>query len=473
MPEEKEPVIIRTTPPLTGLRLARVRARNLRKVNEIDVTVPENIQCVCLVGPNGGGKSSVLSHIVQALRQSTSEEVADLKQDGRAPNRNWTTTEVGGDGRLFGFRVDWTRAAESAFQAAILSKSSPLWPEGGVEDAQSLEVFLGLSHQQSRHGSDVDWMWFGGSVRARGEADFVSRSVFLDRPADRFELPHYEETPDLVATASIQERWVGKRLMPIRVSRGLPLVEKFILDMALDASLAAESNATTAATRAFETIGRVLQELTGSNSVLVPPWPYRRVGAGTLSALSLLSAGELDVLVTVVLIVAQQVYLRRKWRMPHDAPDPGGVVFIDELDAHLHPAWQQRVLPLYSSLFPTVQFVVTTHSPFVLRSVAKSLVIRLPDGRIFDQDFASWSADDILSAVFEISPQWSAKVEGELEELRRLVGDESMIQKTVELYLELAGRSEPLRAACDAILAIGASMALRDAIRAHSKPSHA
>lgn len=51
-----------------------------------------------------------------------------------------------------------------------------------------------------------------------------------------------------------------------------------------------------------------------------------------------------------------------------------GVVMIDEIDMHLHPLWQQRVLKQLRDAFPKVQFVVTTHSPQVLTSVDASCV---------------------------------------------------------------------------------------------------
>lgn len=46
-----------------------------------------------------------------------------------------------------------------------------------------------------------------------------------------------------------------------------------------------------------------------------------------------------------------------------------GVVLIDEIDLHLHPNWQRRVLNDLRSIFPKVQFFVTTHSPFIVQSV--------------------------------------------------------------------------------------------------------
>lgn len=46
-----------------------------------------------------------------------------------------------------------------------------------------------------------------------------------------------------------------------------------------------------------------------------------------------------------------------------------GVVLIDEIDMHLHPSWQTHVLNDLASAFPLVQFIVTTHSPFILSSI--------------------------------------------------------------------------------------------------------
>lgn len=47
-----------------------------------------------------------------------------------------------------------------------------------------------------------------------------------------------------------------------------------------------------------------------------------------------------------------------------------GVILIDEIDLHLHPAWQRRAVTNITKVFPNVQFVVTTHSPQILSEVA-------------------------------------------------------------------------------------------------------
>lgn len=69
---------------------------------------------------------------------------------------------------------------------------------------------------------------------------------------------------------------------------------------------------------------------------------------------------------------------------PHlgaNAIDAAGIVLIDEVDLHLHPRWQQRVLPDLTRAFPNIQFIVSTHSPQVLTTVRPEQIVRLDHQR--------------------------------------------------------------------------------------------
>lgn len=55
-----------------------------------------------------------------------------------------------------------------------------------------------------------------------------------------------------------------------------------------------------------------------------------------------------------------------------------GVVLIDEVDAHLHPSWQRQIGLWFREHFPNIQFIVTTHSPFVCQAANVGTVYRLP-----------------------------------------------------------------------------------------------
>lgn len=107
-----------------------------------------------------------------------------------------------------------------------------------------------------------------------------------------------------------------------------------------------------------------------------------------------------------------------------------GVVLIDEVDAHLHVSWQKYIGEWLKSHFPQIQFIVTTHSPYVCQSADPGGLVRLagpdePDRpRVVEQDLYQrivyGSGDDaILTELFGIETPYSA----EAEKLRQRVGN--------------------------------------------------
>jgi energy-coupling factor transporter ATP-binding protein EcfA2 len=457
------------------VRLARIRAWNLRKIAELDIQLPPNIQFLCLVGPNGGGKSTLASLLVDSLTRLTTESLRNEQHpsqkidDVLVQHRDLSTSEVGQAGRLLAFRADWV-AGTAALSRSLIVSEGPMRPKvGHAQDLAEVEEFLGVKTTVYDPGVEKsEWIWSQKTpAYPKGQEDAVARSVFLERPATRFEVPYCEESHSVVSP-STGVNYYGQRLFSVRATSGLPFLETLILDLTLDASM--EKRSSSDAKFALDLIRKALARLTKVDiEWKIASWPFRRVGVGPIFSLSLLSAGEVDLLVTVGLIVGQQLYLKQK-ASSATATLPGGVVFVDELDAHLHPQWQELAVPLLAELFPSIQFVITTHSPFVLRSLPRdrAMVVRLPDGKKFDQDFSSWSADDILRAVFEVAPDWSNEIAGQLLELKKLAADSQFRVAAMELYFALAERSQSLRAECDRIIAVGADMSLRDAIRARS-----
>lgn len=94
-----------------------------------------------------------------------------------------------------------------------------------------------------------------------------------------------------------------------------------------------------------------------------------------------------------------------------------GIVLIDEIDLHLHPKWQRRVVSDLKTAFKGLQFIVTSHSPFILQSLAAGEVIDLervlkaaqadsiPDGiaaPTSDAKYANRSIEDITEEVMKI-----------------------------------------------------------------------
>jgi len=90
---------------------------------------------------------------------------------------------------------------------------------------------------------------------------------------------------------------------------------------------------------------------------------------GTLS-LQQLSDGE-QRLFSLFVDIARQLSLNH----PSDAlGESKAIILIDEIDVHLHPKWQRRIVPALEDLFSNCQFIATTHSPFVIQATGRQRI---------------------------------------------------------------------------------------------------
>ena len=114
---------------------------------------------------------------------------------------------------------------------------------------------------------------------------------------------------------------------------------------------------------------------------------------------------------------------------PPNLEDKPGIFIIDEIDAHLHPSWQRRIIPTLIQHFPNLQIFCSTHSPLMLAGLKQGQVqlLRRDEKRRVtvsrnETDIIGWSADEILRNFLAVpSPtdlQTSTHIE-RLQELRR------------------------------------------------------
>ena len=75
-----------------------------------------------------------------------------------------------------------------------------------------------------------------------------------------------------------------------------------------------------------------------------------------------------------------------------------GVVLIDELDLHLHPKWQRRVIDDLKRTFPSIQFICSTHSPFLIQSLEPGELIQLQEDEPAGE-YANQSIEEIVEHV--------------------------------------------------------------------------
>ena len=164
---------------------------------------------------------------------------------------------------------------------------------------------------------------------------------------------------------------------------------------------------------------------------------------------------------------------------PENLTEKPGVLIVDEIDAHLHPSWQRKIIPALTKNFPNLQIFCSTHSPLMLAGLEEGqvqLLSRDDDNRVTVSrnrwDMAGWSAEEILRSVLgvrdttdltttedvdrmgelAIKEELSEEEKVELEELRQRVGEvipggpassqaESFIRFLREVYLKQESRS--------------------------------
>ncbi|HBM2880197.1 TPA: AAA family ATPase [Klebsiella oxytoca] len=101
-----------------------------------------------------------------------------------------------------------------------------------------------------------------------------------------------------------------------------------------------------------------------------------------------------------------------------------GIIFIDEIDAHLHVSLQKQILRFFIKSFPKIQFIVTTHSPFVVTSVTDSVIYDLTANEQII-DVSSYSYGVVMEEIFGVLPDSHALTD-------KLIHIENLVQNITE-----------------------------------------
>ena len=127
-------------------------------------------------------------------------------------------------------------------------------------------------------------------------------------------------------------------------------------------------------------------------------------------------SSALDIVADIILKMQDGVNVVRTYDVP-------GMVFIDEIETHLHLKLQREILPLLTSIFPKIQFFVTTHSPFVLSSVENAVVYDLKNQETIT-DLSDYSYEIITEGYFGVKTE-SDKLRRNIDRLKGLLEKKS------------------------------------------------
>ena len=201
---------------------------------------------------------------------------------------------------------------------------------------------------------------------------------------------------------------------------------KFLVDLKFQQSMAnnegCKDDVETIA-KWFEGFENILKRLFGDDALKLS-FDYKNYvfyiekkdGRFPLTDLSDGYSSALDIVADIILKMQDGVNVVRTYDVP-------GMVFIDEIETHLHLKLQREILPLLTSIFPKIQFVVTTHSPFVLSSVENAVVYDLKNQETIT-DLSDYSYEIITEGYFGVKTE-SDKLRRNIDRLKGLLEKKS------------------------------------------------
>ena len=142
-------------------------------------------------------------------------------------------------------------------------------------------------------------------------------------------------------------------------------------------------------------------------------------------------AAVLDIVVDLILKMQDKNQLIRAY-------ESEGIVLVDEIETHLHLELQKVIMPLLTEIFPNIQFIVTTHSPFVLSSLSNAVAFDLEHQEIIE-DLTEYSYESLAEGYFGVKTA-SSYMGMQLDRLEELLKKE---------MLSLSEKSELKDLICD------------------------
>lgn len=309
---------------LQTLVLQNIRSASLVTL-EFDKPADEQGQWIVILGENGTGKSTILRSLVLALRNVQDPQIWP-KGTFAAPWRR-----LGADPDTGHCRIMLRLANGDEYQTEVRQNGKEVFLQSPHRRPDPPAPFL-LWAYGCRRGSAL-----GGAARAVdvGEDDGPDVATLFDEGASLIHAETWLQSLDAEAHRDNSNR------------------------------IRAIFNTVIAAMKSILDVTEIEFDDTGGESKVVVTG--ERVG--TRIPLNALSDGYLTSMGWLLDLLARWIARARQAGIeiaPDFTKQMTGLVLLDEIDLHLHPAWQLKVIPCVRELFPRLSFVVTTHNPLTI-----------------------------------------------------------------------------------------------------------
>lgn len=344
--------------------ISEIDIEKLYHLSDIKIKLDSNKrQHLLLTGKNGSGKTSLLLEIEKFLRAINDEKLS----------------------QVFDQYPTWINEAKKK----VLSASSD--SEKYAED-KDLKQCLGFLKKYS-DGVQINLNQYEGLEMMYHNGKFITAYFPSERKA-QFMRPNGVENITLENTYGIDE------------SAGDILLKYMVHLKTQQAYARNEGDQTTAnqIQKWFDRFDSALQILLDEESIHIE-YDYKKYNFKIRqNGREPFSFNELSDGYSSVIYIVSDLILRmdKNWLLEDKISeyDYQGIVLIDELETHLHIELQKKIFPFLTKFFPRIQFIVTTHSPYILNSISNAKAYDL-ERQVELDNLSGFSSDDLAEGYFE------------------------------------------------------------------------
>lgn len=382
------------------MKLKSMQIKNFRCFS--DLTIDFDDRLTVLVGTNGSGKTAVLDAIAYLLDELAWEIIDPNSYCKQLPI---TDRYYGTDKMELNYSValppsngvmKWPERIDLPFLFKENKLSETLVPYGGPSNPNNLYVFQRI-YAGTNKGNLPILVYYGAKRIAGKNED----GIFSQKDKKNIYKNAFAPQIDFSTSAA----WfINKRLEETNEA-----VEQGNLDFRMPDITAVRK----AVAKALSGIDNVADDFNEPFVKQTPPRIFitRKSAPDVPLSVEQLSDGY-RVMLALVMDLARRMAAANenvKWPEGQTVLHSPAVVLIDEVEKHLHPGWQQTVLPKLMGIFPNAQFIVTTHSPQVLSSISGKHVRVLKGEKVYglaDVDETEGAESSrVLRNVLGISPR--------------------------------------------------------------------
>lgn len=359
-----------------------------------------NPRPIILVGTNGSGKTTVLSSIADALFELSNKVFQDiLPQNGLGYSYYKISGAINQSvGKNYGFTYLQFKDNKETYE--YIDKTGKITFEAFKTKTKNSSNFF-----QSEWKEDGNCKICTDVRKTKSFGEDFRENSYCFFPSDRFEYPHWLNRGNEINNLQLSDniKHTGKLEKPILAKTSLNQVKSWILDVIVDSihydskhneiGFQFNNDVSFLFNQSVQNIEAILSKIMCVNIEFKLNYRTRglgrltiinkETGADIIPSLDNLSAGQSTLLSMFALIVKYSDL--QDLNKSIQLSDIKGIVLIDEIDLHLHIKLQKEILPELIKLFPKVQFIVSSHSPFFLFGMDQTfkenvLAINMPEG---------------------------------------------------------------------------------------------